>query len=235
MIHFRGVSFSYERRQPPILAGVDLDLPAGLTLLVGPNGCGKSTLLKLAAGIDQPDAGHVEVNGHDLWQAEVAARASLAFVPEQPDLTPYATIAEILALVCRLRGEPAAAAGAALALAGLESLAHRSIRQLSMGQRRRAVLAAALIGKPSCLLLDEPLEAMDRAARAAILAWLAERRAAGALLLVASHDLDPFLDLAARALTVRHGRCRLVDPLPADPAARAALLESLARGAPDAP
>ena len=235
MIRFRGVSFSYEPRQPPILAGVDLDLPAGLTLLVGPNGCGKSTLLKLAAGIDPPDAGHVEVNGHDLWQEEVAARASLAFVPEQPDLTPYATIAEVLALVCHLRGEPAAAAGDALAFVGLAPLSDRSVRQLSMGQRSKAVLAAALIGKPSCLLLDEPLEAMDRAARAAILAWLADRRAAGALLLVASHDLDPFLDLAARALTVRHGRCHLIDPLPADPAARAALLERLARGAPDAP
>jgi ABC-type multidrug transport system ATPase subunit len=229
MIRFRGVSFSYQPRQP-VLAGVDLALPAGLTLLVGPNGCGKSTFLKLAAGIDPPDAGRIEVDGHDLWKEEVAARTALAFVPEQPDLTPYATVAEILALVCRLRGEPPAAAGDALAFVGLATLSHRSVRQLSMGQRRKAVLAAALIGKPSCLLLDEPLEAMDRAARDAILAWLADRRAAGALLLVASHDLDPFLPLAARALTVRHGRCHLVDPLPADPTARAALLESLARG-----
>jgi ABC-type multidrug transport system ATPase subunit len=234
MIEFHGVSFAYQTHQAPILAEVDLRLTAGLNLLVGPNGCGKSTVLKLAAGIDPPDRGHITIDGHDLWRDEVAARTALAFVPEQPDLTPYATIGEILALVCRLRDEPPSSAAAALAFVGLGPFAGRSVRQLSMGQRRKAVLAAALIGKPPYLLLDEPLEAMDRAARDAIVAWLEERRAAGALLLVASHDLAPFLNSAARALTVRDGRCLLVDPLPNDTTARAALLERLARGeAPD--
>jgi ABC-type multidrug transport system ATPase subunit len=102
MICFHAVAFSY-RRGEPVLSGVNLALPAGLTLVVGPNGCGKSTLLKLAAGIEPPDAGCIEIDGCDLWTEEVAARADLAFVPEQPDLTPYATVAEILALVSALR------------------------------------------------------------------------------------------------------------------------------------
>jgi ABC-2 type transport system ATP-binding protein len=141
---------------------VDLTLPAGLTLVVGPNGCGKSTLLRLAAGVEPPDDGRVEVDGH--------------------------------------------------------------------GQRRKAMLAAARIGTPDHLLLDEPLESLDRAARAGTLAWVESRRAAGALVLVAAHDVEPFAARAARALTVRDGRCVLVDPLPGDLAARDRLLDRLAAG-----
>lgn len=228
MIQLFGASFAY-RPGEPVLDGVDLAIPAGLTLLVGPNGCGKSTLLKLAAGVERPDGGRVDVDGRDLWRDEAAARAGLAYVPEQPDLTPYASVAEILRLVCRLRGEPLARAGEALAAAGLAGLGGRSVRELSMGQRRRAVLAAAFVGTPSHVLLDEPLEAMDRGARGDVLAWIDRLLTAGAAVLVVSHDLEPFAPRAARALTVAAGRCRTVDPLPEAPAARAALLERLAR------
>jgi ABC-type multidrug transport system ATPase subunit len=229
MIRFRRASFAY-RPGEPVLAGVDLEIPAGLTLLVGRNGCGKSTLLKLAAGIERPDDGAVEIDGHDLWRAEAAARRTLAYVPEQPDLTPYATLREILDLVCRLRGEPRPRGREALAAVGLGALGHRSVRELSMGQRRRAVLAAALVGTPRHALLDEPLEAMDRAAREDVLAWIDGLVAAGAVVVVVSHDIEPFAPRAARALTLRAGRCLACEPLPAPPAARLALFDRLARG-----
>ena len=229
MIRFRQASFSY-RPGEPVLSGVDLEVGPGLTLLLGPNGCGKSSLLKLAAGIEEPDGGTVEIDGKDLWIDEVEARRTLAYVPEQPDLTPYATVREILALVCRLRGEPRERGEEALDLVGLRALAHRSVRELSMGQRRRAVLAAARVGTPRHVLLDEPLEAMDRGAREDILAWIDRLVAAGATVLLVSHDIEPFVPRAARALTVRQGRCLTVDPLPEDPAARMALMERLARG-----
>lgn len=232
MIRFQSVAFSY-REAEPVLSGVDLEIPAGLTLLLGRNGCGKSTLIKMAAGVERPDRGRVEVDGHDLWVDEEQARRTLAYVPEQPDLTPYATVREILGLVCRLRGEPGQAADTALTLVGLDNLAHRSVRELSMGQRRRAVLAAARIGTPSHLLLDEPLEAMDRGAREDILAWIGSRLDGGATVVVVSHDLAPFAARADRAITVKDGRC--VDPgeLPRGAEAteaRMALLERLARG-----
>ncbi len=229
MIRFHGVAFSYTEREP-VLSGVDLEIPPGLTLLLGRNGCGKSTLLRMAAGVERPDRGRVEVDGRDLWVDEEEARRTLAYVPEQPDLTPYATVREILGLVCRLRGEPQQAADTALSLVGLEGLAHRSVRELSMGQRRRAVLAAARIGTPGHLLLDEPLEAMDRGAREDILAWVESRLAAGATVVVVSHDIAPFAARADRALTVRDGRCVSPGPLPGDPEARMAVLERLARG-----
>jgi ABC-type multidrug transport system ATPase subunit len=229
MIRFRQASFSY-RPGEPVLSGIDLEIGPGLTLLLGPNGCGKSSLLKLAAGIEEPDGGTVEIDGKDLWIDEVEARRTLAYVPEQPDLTPYATVREILALVCRLRGEPRERGEEALDLVGLRALAHRSVRELSMGQRRRAVLAAARVGTPRHVLLDEPLEAMDRGAREDILAWIDRLLGAGATVLLVSHDIEPFVPRAARALTVREGRCILVDPLPENPGARMALMERLARG-----
>ena len=233
MIRLHQAAFSY-RDAEPVLAGVDLEIAPGLTLLLGPNGCGKSTLLKLAAGIERPDSGRIEIDGHDLWTDEVAARRGLAYVPEQPDLTPYATVREILDLVCRLRGEPREQGREALERVGLGKLSHRSVRELSMGQRRRAVLAAALVGTPRNALLDEPLEAMDRGAREDLLAWTDRLVAAGAAVVVVSHEIEPFAPRATRALSVRDGRCVDAGPLPSDPAERLALLDRMARGeAPD--
>ncbi len=206
MISLREVSFEY-RQGDPVLSGVNLDLRQGLTLLLGPNGCGKSTLLKLVAGVERPDAGSVAIEGHDLWREEVAARRGLAYVSEQPDLTPYATVGDVLRLVCRLRSQPVESGKEALERAGLARIAERSIRELSQGQRRRAVLAAAWIGQPRIVLLDEPLEAMDRAIRQEILAWIAGLLKGGACVVVATHEIEPFAAAAVGAVTVRSGRC----------------------------
>ena len=223
MIRFRGVSFAY-RRGAPVVEVADLAIGDGLTLVLGPNGSGKSTLLRLASGVERPDAGTVEVDGRDLWTDEAAARRGLAYVPEQPDVTPYATVADVLELVCRLRGEPRARASAALEEVGLAGLGGRSVRELSMGQRRRAVWAAARIGAPSTIVLDEPLETLDRAMRDAIVAWTNGALDRGARVLVATHELEPFLARAARAVSFEDGRARLWEPV------GAALAEALARG-----
>lgn len=229
MIAFRGISFAY-RSGEPLLRGVDLDIPAGVTLLVGPNGSGKSTVLKIAAGVERPDGGTVRIGERDLWGDEEAARGELAYVPEQPDLTPYATIADVIALVCRLRAVPLGRGREALDAAGLAGLASRSIRELSMGQRRRAVLAAAWIGAPRVVLLDEPLEGMDRAMRERIVTWVDRLRGAGAAVVVATHEIEPFVEDAARVISVRAGVCRTWEPLPGVVAARWKLVERLARG-----
>ena len=110
MITLKGVSFAYGAGAA-VLDHVDFHLGAGLTLLLGPNGCGKSTLMKVMAGVESPDAGSVVICGRDLWREEAAARMPIAYLPEYPDLTPYASVLEILRLVCRLRGEPVERAG----------------------------------------------------------------------------------------------------------------------------
>lgn len=225
----RDVEYHYERGTAAIRCAA-LAVPPGLTLLLGPNGCGKSTLLRMLAGVDRPHCGVIEIDGHDLWRDERAARASLAYIPEQPDVTPYATVREVLRLVADLRGEPGAAVDAALTRAGIEAVAARSVRELSMGQRRRVLLAAAWIGVPRTLLLDEPLETLDRSTRDALLAWLRACVEDGGTVVVVTHELDPFVAWAARVLTVRDAVPQLTAPLPADTGARARLLETVARG-----
>ena len=228
MIALRDVRFGYGRTTA--LTCDALDIGPGVTLLLGPNGAGKSTLLKLAAGVEHPATGTITVDGHDMWRDEIAARTALAYVPEHPDLTPYATVGEVLGLVCRLRGRPVDDGERALTTVGLEGLGDRSVRELSMGQRRRAVLAAAFIGEPSNLLLDEPLEAMDRAMRSWLTSWITAASERDATVIVATHDVDPFVALARRAIVVARGVPVSIDPLPGDAVARATLLDRSARG-----
>ncbi len=229
MIVFDAVSFGYTPGLE-VLNDVSLEFPPGMSLVVGPNGCGKSTLLKLAAGVEIPARGRVTVAGFDLWRDEVAARRHLAYLPEHPDLTPYATVSEILALVCGLRRRPADEAGEALRWVGLDGLGHRTVRELSKGQRRRATLAAARIGSPSCLLLDEPLDGMDRAFRIESVGWMADRLAAGATVVTVSHDFEPLAHLVDRAVIERAGRWQMVEQLPPPGPARMSRLEDLALG-----
>jgi len=229
MIRFQNVSFSYEK-DAPVLFGVDLEFQPGLTMLLGPNGCGKSTLLKLASGVEKPDTGQITIEGHDLWQDEIKARQSLAYVPEQPDLTPYATIREILNLVCRLRSESLEKGMEALEFFALRDQASRTVRELSLGQRRRAVFAAALIGTPRYILLDEPLEGMDRKIKDDILFWIKRHVDAGAVVVLVSHTIEPFVDLTSQAITIKDGSAILCSKIPSDPEQKLALLDNLAKG-----
>jgi ABC-type multidrug transport system ATPase subunit len=228
VIEIDHVRFGYVRDQP-VLDDASVRLPGGLTLLVGPNGCGKSSLLKLLAGVERPAAGSVRLDGKDAWRDEVAARRHLVYLPEHPDLTPYASVLEVLWLVCRLRGEPLVRAEEALAKAGLAARANASVRELSAGQRRRALLAAAWIGTPRLALLDEPLESLDLALRERVLAWILDLARGGACVVVVSHQLEPFADQACVAVTVRDGRARAYE-LPSGPESRLELLRRLARG-----
>ncbi|MBN1938665.1 MAG: ABC transporter ATP-binding protein [Candidatus Aminicenantes bacterium] len=229
MIRFENVSFAYEKSMP-VFQSLDLVLETGLTLLLGPNGSGKTTLLKLAAGVEKPDKGTVWIGERDLWKQEVAARREIAYLPEHPDLTPYASIREITRFVCRLRGEPTARGEEALAILEMDRVAGRSVRELSQGQRRRAVLASAMIGKPQHLLLDEPLEAMDRRMRDYIMVWIEGRVRDGAAAVIVSHDLDSFAALASTAVGMKEGKPEYNPALPADLAERNTILERFARG-----
>jgi len=228
MIELRDVEFSYDGVHPALVVP-SLDIARGLTMVVGQNGSGKSTLLRLAAGVEHPRKGSVSIDGHDLWREEVAARRSLAYVPEHPELTPYATIADVLQLVASLRGATYEDVANVLDRVGLLEVAWHTVRELSMGQRRRALFATALLGDPTVVILDEPLETMDHAMRELIILWTRERQAAGATVLLATHDLEPFAEDVDSVIVVREGAVRTVlgTDLGAD---RLAALEGLASG-----
>lgn len=228
MIRFENASLDYGPGLPA-LAVTNLAIDAGLTLLLGPNGAGKSSLIKLAAGVERPRSGRVLVDGFDLWRDEVAARQRLAYVPEHPDVTPYASVAEVLGLTCRLRGESRSSGDEALARAGLADHADRTIRELSMGQRRRVMLATAFIGQPAHLLLDEPLETMDRTMQETITDWVARRVAAGATIMVVTHQVEPFVEFATHAVALREGRVTEHCQLPTGMEERRERVDRLAR------
>jgi ABC-2 type transport system ATP-binding protein len=229
MIVFEDVSYAYETGQP-VLEDLCLTLDSGLVLLLGPNGTGKSTLMKLAAGIERPDSGVITIDGLDLWKQEAAARRRLAYLPEYPDLTPYASVEEILRLVCRLRGRPEAEGIDALSFFELEGDSGRTIRELSLGQRRRAVFAAALVGTAKYILLDEPLAGMDTAIQGRIVEWTLDRVRGGALVLVVSHRAEPFIEQATLLVTIQEGRALVFPDPPADPQERRGLVFRLSRG-----
>ena len=224
-----GVRFGYQRGRS-VLACDELRIEPGLTLLLGPNGAGKSTLMKLLAGVERPHEGTVTLDGLDLWVDEVGSRQRLAYVPEQPDLTPYASVREVIRWVAALRSVPLADGEAALERVGLADVAGRSVRELSMGQRRRAVLAAAFVGQPATLVLDEPLETLDRSMRELLLGWFGGRVSEGATVVVSTHEIEPFLDRATGVVTVVSGVVRWM-ALPADPVARRRIAEAASRPA----
>ncbi len=209
-LRMEGVAFAYDDRAR-IFTDLNLEVASGVTLLQGENGAGKTTLLKLAAGVEKPDVGRVLVNGADLWRQEVAARSDLAFLPQEPDVTPFASVREVLRLVCRLRSQPPGRVEEVLAETDLEAEADLSIRELSRGQRRRVLLAAAWIGTPRTAILDEPLDAMDEHWRGRIRGWLEDLREDGGLALVATHEAGALADLADRSLVLRDGEVLELD------------------------
>ncbi|MEM1244894.1 MAG: ABC transporter ATP-binding protein [Acidobacteriota bacterium] len=204
MIRVRDLGFQYG--QTVVLDGVEADFDRGLHLVLGPNGCGKSTLLRLVAGIEVASRGRITLDGFDLWTDEIEARKSLTYVPEHPDLTPFATLREVVRLVARLRGRSDTEADAALEKLGIGDLHRRTVRELSLGQRRRAMLATARIATPRYVLLDEPLDALDRRTRAEVIEWIDSLVNSNHCVLVISHDLAPFAERPAHAGFLEKGR-----------------------------
>ncbi|AWN37274.1 ABC transporter ATP-binding protein [Methylobacterium radiodurans] len=223
-----GLALAYRGR--PVLTGLDLALGQGEILaLLGPNGAGKTTLMRLVAGRLAPGAGTVRVAGRDP-RTDAGARRAVGWVPQEIALWPRLSVAENLGVFASLAGVPrrerAPAVAAMLALADIETVARSLVGQLSGGYQRRVNIAAGLIARPALVLLDEPTQGVDRAARAAIHAMLRRLRRAGTAILVATHDFTEAERLADRVAFLRGGRIVREGPL-------AALLAGLAAGPPE--
>jgi len=188
------------------LEASDFELPpATIAAIVGPNGSGKSTLLGCLARTVLHD-GRVFLDGEPI---ERSAPGRVAYLPQRLRLPATATVGEVLALFRRFAG------GVADRVApppGFVPDERRPLGQLSGGQAQRAALAATLQGRPDLVLLDEPLANLDDDARAATMALLAEHRAAGATILVASPTAVDLLAVVDRVLALRDGRIVHIGP-----------------------
>ena len=180
-----------------ILCGVDLDLSAGETVaLLGPSGSGKTSLLMLLAGLEQPSAGSLLVEGRELARLDEEARAAwrrgrVGIVFQGFHLIETMTALENVAIPLELAGRRDAS-GTAAAMLGRVGLAHRAGHlpgQLSGGEQQRVALARALAPRPALVLADEPTGNLDQATGAAVMdllfALVAET---GAALLLITHD-----------------------------------------------
>ena len=188
-----------------VLAGIDAEVPSGTACaLLGANGAGKSTLLRIVAGVLAPDSGQVTLSGTSLLGPDGAARRLLGYVPEHPDALPHLTVRELLRLVaalkrCQLPPDDL------LDRVGALPLLDRRTHALSLGQRRRAFLAAALVGDPILLVLDEPTNGLDPDGVSMLATLLRERATLGASVLVATHDLAFVSSLSATPLRLSQG------------------------------
>lgn len=182
--------------------------------LTGPSGCGKTTLLLLLGLLDRPERGQVFLGAEEGWGLPAGARGHLrlrhiGFVFQQHNLLGHLSARENVALPhWRLCGSRAEALGAADELLGRFGLAGRAwdrAAQLSHGEAQRVAIARALINRPRLVLADEPTGSLDSGSAAVVLAAMAEVCAAGAALLIVTHD-PQVASQARRVLSMRDGR-----------------------------
>lgn len=148
------------------VAGLNFTVgPNEVVGLLGPNGAGKTTTMRMITGYLAPTAGTVSMQGIDITQAPLAVRAQIGYLPELPPLYMDMTVKEHLGFVCDLRNIPrrgkAPEIDRVCRALHIGDVSHRLIRNLSKGYRQRVGFAAALIGSPKLLILDEPTVGLD--------------------------------------------------------------------------
>lgn len=192
-LELRGIRRTFPDGQEPILAGVDLQVPAGgCVALLGPSGAGKSTTLRVVAGLDRPDSGSVLLGGRDLAGIPTERRRT-AMVFQRPRLFPHLSVRDNVAFPLVVAGDRRRRARLEahrfLELVGAAELAARRPSSLSGGQEQRVALARALAAHPDVLLLDEPFSGLDPSVRSEMHRLLAELRAAvEPTILLVTHD-----------------------------------------------
>ncbi|MEO5919836.1 MAG: ABC transporter ATP-binding protein [Pseudolysinimonas sp.] len=188
---------------------IDLELqPGKIVALVGLNGAGKSTLMRVMLGMLRVQSGQALLSGHPLASAPSTEWAKVGHLVEYPLAYPELTARRNLELSARLRGvgDVAGAVNAVLAEFALEQYATRRVRALSLGNRQRVGVAAALQHDPSVIVLDEPTNALDPAGVIRLRESLLRRAGDGAAVLVSSHHLDEVARIADRIVVMNAGR-----------------------------
>jgi ABC-2 type transport system ATP-binding protein len=172
------------------LAGIGVNLPQGTAFgLIGPNGAGKTTFIKCLLDIVRPSAGWVRIFGEP--PDSPAVRRRIGYLPERMQFPAHATPIGFIESIARLKGcDPVAVDPRdLLARVGASDVAHRKIGGLSKGTRRRVGLAAALIGSPDLMILDEPTDGIDPLGRVCFRKILIEERDRGCTIVLNSHLL----------------------------------------------
>jgi spermidine/putrescine transport system ATP-binding protein len=212
-IEFRSVTKNYG----PVTAVTDINLnvPKGAFLaLLGPSGCGKTTCLRMIGGFEQPSEGTVMINGQEM-NGVPAYRRPVNMVFQHYALFPHFNVEQNVAYGLRQqrprlgKAEIGKRVGEALEMVRLAGFATRKIHEMSGGQQQRVALARAIVNRPSVLLLDEPLAALDKKLRSAMQIELQTlQRELGITFVLVTHDQEEALSMADVVCVMSAGRIR---------------------------
>jgi sulfate transport system ATP-binding protein len=197
------------------LENVSLEVPEGsLTALLGPSGSGKSTLLRVIAGLEQPDAGCVEISGANATKLP-AQKRGVGFVFQHYAAFKHMTVRNNVAFGLKIRKRPSdeikRRVDELLELVHLGGFADRYPAQLSGGQRQRMALARALAAEPSVLLLDEPFGALDARVRKELRLWLRRLHDdVHVTTIFVTHDQEEAMDVAEQIVVMNDGNVEQV-------------------------
>ncbi len=196
------------------LLDLDLEVPPGITILFGPSGAGKSTLLDCIAGLTQPDAGRITIDGEALFDSEMKVsvapqRRQIGYVFQSLALFPHMTVEANVAYGLRNAPEQARSARVAdiLKMFRVEKLWGRKPLEISGGEKQRVALARSLVILPRVLLLDEPLTGLDAELKASIIEDLRAWNAAHKIpIFYVTHSREEVDALGERVIALEHGK-----------------------------
>ncbi|MDO4784735.1 MAG: ABC transporter ATP-binding protein [Propionibacteriaceae bacterium] len=177
--------------------------PGAITAVLGPNGAGKTTMIRCCTGLYQTDSGEISVLGHRPGERAAAARVGL--MPQAGGSWSNITAVELLDYLARLSANPQPV-GELVSLFGIEPFARTAYRRLSGGEQQCVNLAAALVGRPELVFLDEPTAGMDPHARRRTWDILASLKDAGVAVVLTTHAMDEAAALADLVYIVDAGR-----------------------------
>jgi ABC-2 type transport system ATP-binding protein len=204
--------------------GIDFVVePGRVTGFLGPNGAGKSTTMRMVLGLDAPTSGTVSVNGHRYGAAPAPLRQIGALLDAHA-IHPGRSARDHLRWMAASNGIPTTRVGEVLELVGLESVAGQRAGRFSLGMGQRLGIAAALLGDPGVLLLDEPVNGLDPEGIRWIRGLLRSLAAEGRTVLVSSHLIGELARTADHVVVIGQGRL-LADTSVAELSARSASLE----------
>jgi ABC-2 type transport system ATP-binding protein len=179
--------------------------PGSVTGFLGPNGAGKTTTLRMVLGLVHPTAGRATVGGVPYRQLPHPSRIVGAAL-ESSSFHPARTARNHLRVLCAVDGLPVTRADEVLELVGLKDAARRKVRGFSMGMRQRLSLAAALLGDPHVIVLDEPANGLDPEGIRWLRGLLRHLADQGRTVLVSSHQLNEVQEIADRVVILNRGR-----------------------------
>ena len=182
-----------------IFKDIELDLCPGVYALTGKNGSGKSTLLKLLAGVIKPDRGTIVANGHDLATDADRAKICIGYMPDSEEFYDFVTPVALWQMVTLSRGVALDGSRGMASRLGLTAYVDQPLGSLSQGTRRKVFLAAAFLGRPPVILLDEPSNTLDVATHAE-LCQLVTLASPKSVVLISTHDVELVTSTEAQVL-----------------------------------